>query len=228
MPNGAHSPQCHTCDFIDQDHRSCTIHDFVLPQLGTEVICGDWRQSQEQVVITEGMQPGMLYYYSYASDAAPLPLERFAALRHLMVSGSIHEDEEFGWCLYLDPLRYRSYPAPGRRAVVQIDERAYAGRVVQAARRRCVGGSRTESGGWASHFETRTQRMLILPDAPGALRAVLDQHYDVAAYRASLAAHWAADQLLASGYFCFVEILEPRKRFRVRPNLNGVRAFLRR
>ena len=154
------------------------------------------------------LEPNVLYYYHYTSDAPPEPLARFAALKTPVWNVEIYHDPALGWAIRApkedDPL---SLP-PGASCTVHLNGAPHRFEILEAVRRRVVGGRRTAAGGWEDTWRERPERLLHHPEDPAVLRDWLKAQFDVDAHMAAMQAHFFSVSLLDAGIAAFLQALE--------------------
>ena len=236
MPNGKYDPQCYNCQFVThrQDRRSCKLHDFVMPDIDTEIICRDFQLAEElqgdsvhfgyvprfmhsQEFRT--LEPGSLYYSfdRYGKFGA------FRNLQRLIIDGDVYNDEELGWVIYLrhNRTQYPFLPEPKTRFRVLLNGDTYDFEIADLERRRLMGGRREEDGRWINNWQTVTTRIVYCPSKPNVLYDWLDHYFDAR----TLVEHLTdpsktrfpeiESELWIS---CFVEIIEEKTVYRLRPD----------
>jgi len=168
-----------------------------LPRVSAELICRDWRHregSENPAEIAEygALEPNVLYYYHYTSDAPPEPLARFAALKTPVWNVEIYHDPALGWAIRAPKEDDRLSPPPGASCTVHLNGAPHRFEILEAVRRRVVGGRRTAAGGWEDTWRERPERLLHHPEDPAVLRDWLEAQFDVDAHMAAMQAHFLA------------------------------------
>lgn len=236
MPNGKHNAQCSNCDFFrghvlletrPESRRWCYKHDFVMPYGCGELICADWQHGNEKSESSSLLERGLLYYYSYASLSPPEKLRDFQSLQNLIFSINIHQDDEFGWVLYVKKEAYPWFPGPDERLSMRLGEAENLFQVVDVQRKLWVGSKRTPSGNWREKYRTRSQRVVYCPEFPESLYEWLGMHIDVKRLVAEAEKHRQTEMLLPLGIFTFAELVEEYSLYMLYPDLLHYKEYRR-
>lgn len=189
MPNGPYEPQCHSCEFFNSrpNRRNCSKHDFVFPEIGSEVICRDYQIESSlgkdenlygyilKLMASDwfrSMARGLLYCWGEVLQ----PLDRFSALQNLIVEVTINEDPEFGWSIYIHEFKREFFPTPRTSLTVDLDGELHEAMIVDAKRLRIAFVHRTLFGRWKRGTRLE-QRMIRLTDSHQPLYDWVDRHY---------------------------------------------------
>jgi len=222
MPNGHFNAQCFNCiSYVyRRKGRSCRKHDFLMPRVSAELICRDWRHREGsdnpgEIAKYRALEPNVLYYYHYTYDAPPEPLTRFAALNTPIWNVDVYHDAALSWVIRPGMEEHPSSPRPGASCIVHLDGAPHRFEVVEAARRRVVGGRRTAAGSWEDAWQERQERLLHCPEEPAVLREWLDAQFDVEAHMAAMQVHFFGVSLLDAGIAAFLQALEEPLSYRL-------------
>jgi len=228
LPNGHFNAQCFNCmAFVyRRNGRSCRKHDFLMPRLSAELICRDWRhregsENPSEIAKYRALEPNVLYYYHYTSDAPPEPLAPFAALKTPVWNVDVYCDVELGWAIRTRREDHPQSPLPGASCTVHLDGAPHRFGVVEAARRRVVGGRRTAAGSWEDTWQERRERLLHCPETPAVLREWLGAQFDVDAHMAAMQVHFFGVSLLDAGIAAFLQALEQPLSYRLQLDCVG-------
>jgi len=185
MPNGKGSPDCHNCSYyrpIEKVNR-CRKHGIFIPTISYEKICSDWQHKDTKTRKPfPGLKPGILYYYSYASNQVLEPLYPFDRLDRpiTILTVAAGEDSEFGWVLYPRKGQYPRFPEPGGTLSIRVEDSVTTFASIDAQRlspRHNV----TNEGEVQSTWNTEDVRIIYCASSPDGLYLWLDRYIDVAA-----------------------------------------------
>ncbi len=205
-------PQCDNCDFFhfnpDSD-RSCDIHDFVMPRTGWQIICSDWRQKQEPSPRFRELESGKLYYYSISTgEVLKAVLKPFEELQKSILGVNIRQDKELGWIIYPHKQR-RFFPSPGEQVIIMLGSVRFLFLVANADRALAQNMYPTEDG-WETTYHTRKIFMLYCEKEPSILYRWANAHINFDEY---------ISNSFVPSLFAFIEVLEPLRRYALRPDL---------
>jgi hypothetical protein len=191
-----------------------------MPGITSELICSDWHprggpENSVEIAKYRALDPGVLYYYTYTSNAPPEPLAPFSALQTPAWNVSIYDDAALGWIIRIGKDGQQLSPPTGTSCIVHLDGAPHRFDVVDAMRRRVVGGRRTDAGGWEDAWDNRRELLLHSPDAPASLREWLDAQLDLDAHMASLRVHLHRVFLTDAGIPAFMQALERPLNYRL-------------
>src|SRR5262245_37863030 len=222
MPNGHFNAQCFNCvAFVyRRNGRSCRKHDFLMPRVSAELICRDWRhregsENPAEIAKYQALEPNVLYYYHYTSDAPPEALAPFSALKTPVWNVDVYHDAALSWAIRAPKEDDYLSPQPGALCTVNLNGAPHRFEVVEVARRRVVGGRRTAAGGWEDTWQERRERLLHCPEELAVLREWLDAQFDVDAHMAAMQVHCFGISLLDAGIAAFLQALQQPLSYRL-------------
>ena len=184
MPNGKGFPDCSNCRFLAsvENRKECEKHKFIIPQISFEKLCNDWQDHKgNSKHHFRSLSHGILYYYSYASNQPPVPLDKFEHFVREVEYFTVDlvEDPEFGWSLYyINANNNSTYELPSELAI-QIDELIIQFEVAEASRIFHGGGTRQDDGTWKKHWTKGSRRIIFCPSDPDILYKWLNKYFEV-------------------------------------------------
>jgi|GEM_PF-1915998 len=214
-------PECQNCRFFDADavnsERRCKQHDFVMPRIDWQIVCTDWQHDQETLK-NSPLEPGTLYYYSYASgNTLYAPIAPMSRLQSLLISVSVRQDNEYGWIIF--PRQYQIYfPPPDSRLTLVVDNRRCAFQVATQERRLAAEMVPTGKGKWEAFYHMQQVYMLYSLESPDLLFEWLNSFMDVEA---------ALADSLAPSLPAFIEIRNRNREYVLHADLLNYGKYLR-
>ena len=216
-------PDCSNCHFFmaHEDERQCRKHDFIMPQVGWQVICQDWQHEDCDTLPNFPMQSDILYYYSESKDELRhSELGAFWELQTPLLSVSIREDDQYGWIIF--PRNNKHYfPRPDSLVTVMIDGRPCKFQTLLGERgfvkeHHLVKDS---NGAMIQSLHTRPVFMLASLESPDLLRDWLDQVMDFKAYE---------EESFIPNIHALVEVVETDESYIMHADLLAYRQYERR
>ncbi len=182
MANGAGSSDCWGCRFVIsvEDRKECGKHHFIIPRLTNEKLCNDWQDNKNHTSHHfQNLSPGILYYFSYASNQPPAPLDQFEYFKKQIeyISLTLVYDTEFGWSIYcVNENKGIQYDVQETVTLILDDSRLSF--EVAEATRLFYGLSEQNNGrGWSKDI----QKIIHYPSDPVVLYKWLNKQFDVEA-----------------------------------------------
>jgi len=217
----ADHPECQNCDFYRlraEGGQHCAKHQFVMPSADWQTICRDW-QHDNQPIDFEGMEPGMLYYYSWGSgDILIAPMGHFSQLQHPLISVSIRKDKQLGWVIY--PRKQTIFfPEPDEMVTVYVGDRKSKFQVVNTERTLAKEMIPCEDGGWETQYHTQRVFMLHSLESPDLLYNWTQSFMDFDAY---------ITDSFSPSLFAFIEVIHQGREYILHPDLLTYEKYIRR
>ncbi len=233
-------PRCSNCDYFScheewpQSGHCCRKHRFVMPEVGVEVVCHDWRHRGQTSAIADALPAGSLCYYSSASPAPPQVLGALDDLQHPILDARVHWHESRGWTLLFlstdDPV-VPLFPEPGDGVRLVFGDTAYAFVAADMDPPEVSESAAERSPAHPRLSQIRAHRLLYNPDVPTALYDWLNHCFDLTAYQSELR-QFGSEQfvryLLAVSLYVFLEVMLPQREYRLLPDYSDLLAKFRR
>lgn len=241
---GDYEPGCQYCRHIDAsgEIRRCGLHNIPVPELREDgdFLCSDWQLMQTSDSrlwswikslptlykdYLNALKPGTLYYSAgYSQEGGPRPfwgkLDYIKSVKNFMFRAELWRHERHGWVIYPDSSHENSphLPRTGHDCTISLD-----GERLRFRARRIV-WKRPKIGILSDHGELipvkwrrGVEKILTSPEAPDALSRWANRYFDVDKVIAENGKEW---DLQGWGISVFLEVIEPRGQFQLRPALH--------
>lgn len=182
MANGAGSSDCWNCRFVitTGDRKECSKHSFIIPKLNQEKLCADWQSNKDHSTHHfRNLLHGILYYYSYASNQPPAPLDQFEYFKKQIeyISLTLVYDTEFGWSIYcVNENKGIQYDVQETVTLI-LDGSRLSFEVAEATRLFYGLSEQNDGRGWSKGI----QKIIYYPSDPVILYKWLNKQFDVEA-----------------------------------------------
>lgn len=209
-----------------------------MPRITQETICKEWQLSDSEDKRCYGyapsfleserfhaLEPGFLYYYSYASPNEPFEkLGAFEKLKFPIMGISIHEDRQFGWVIHIRHHDRNLFPSTGQKINLEVDGNEYICEILEVQRVMATGASRNSSGEWGAKYDTVSLTIIRCINSPKIIYEWFCSYFDVKSIPRHHESIDRSDFSKDLGFFVFIERLS-ENRYRLLLNFYQYKPF---
>jgi len=244
MGQGDYEPGCQYCGHVDtsREVRRCLQHGIPIPDLRSDgdFLCKDWKlietsdkqlwswirrlpgQYKEEL---DAIKPGTLYYSAgYSQEGLPRPfwgkLDSLKSIKNYMFRAEVWSHRKYGWVIYPDSFRenYAHLPRVGRKCDLSLDGERFEFSVGRILWKRPKSIRTNKEGelipvGW----RRGTDRIVFSQESPDALKKWVSKYIDVDTMVREEGRMYGLE---GGGISVFMEVIEPRESYSLRPTLH--------